>query len=51
MKELLLRDYRPITRLRLEEHCPGRPKYPAIDGHAHFGRLGLGEHYEEALRE
>ena len=48
MKELLLRDYRPITRLRLEEHCPGRPKYPAIDGHAHFGRLGLGEHYEEA---
>lgn len=35
--DLLLKDFKPISALQLEEHIPERAKFPVIDAHNHLG--------------
>lgn len=44
---LLLRDFRPISRLKVPQHQVKTPRFPVFDIHTHFGPLVLGEQFEE----
>jgi hypothetical protein len=42
-KDLLLRDYKPISMLNVASHDVPKPKFPLFDFHVHFGPLMAGK--------
>ena len=45
MKDLLLKDYKPVPELVVSEHLITKPKFPVFDFHTHMGKLLLGPDY------
>jgi Tat protein secretion system quality control protein TatD with DNase activity len=45
--DLLLSRYIPKSELIVDEHHISKPAFPVIDTHAHFGRLLLGDNYDD----
>lgn len=43
---IYLKDYLPKSELIVDSHYIKTPRFPAIDAHAHFGSLVLGNDYE-----
>jgi predicted TIM-barrel fold metal-dependent hydrolase len=48
--ELALRDFRPKSMLRVEEHLVQRAKFPCVNVHTHPGRLKTQEQVDEMVR-
>lgn len=46
IKDILLRDYRPVSEAVVEKHRFDRPRFEVIDIHTHMGKLLLGEDYD-----
>jgi len=42
-KELLLKDYDPVSMLSVESHEVLKPKFPVFDAHIHIGALQMGK--------
>jgi predicted TIM-barrel fold metal-dependent hydrolase len=47
-EDLRLRDYRPVSRLRVPAHEVPRPRVPAIDAHNHLGPTPFSGRWEAA---
>ena len=48
VQDLLLRDYKPKSKLVIEEHIPQKAKFPVFDAHVHLGKWKVAGH-EAAL--
>lgn len=46
-RPLYLHEFQPKPELIVEEHHVPQPKFPVVDFMAHFGKLCLGENYED----
>jgi predicted TIM-barrel fold metal-dependent hydrolase len=47
-EDLLLREYRPVSRLRVASHEVLRPRFPSVDAHNHLGPTPFSEKWGAA---
>ena len=46
--KIYLSDFKPVSELKVKGNQVNYPKYPVIDIHSHFGKLVLGDDYENS---